>query len=262
MSAAPHIHAYRLEGDHIVPTGHSRGPWFDDQQHGGAVVGLMARCLEQVPSAQPMRFTRLTVDLSRPVPMVPMRVVARPLRDGRRVQSLEAVISIGDEPVSRAVATRIRVEPGLVPDDKVAPLYPEDVAPAFVDAGSGFPRVGADSFHQLLEVRADRDADGLKSSGWFRMAHPLVADEEPTPLVRLASVADFVSSSSKRLGPDWISINPEVSVQIEREPTGEWIAIETTVRLGNDGVGVSEAVVFDRSGRVGRTSKSVLNMRR
>ena len=77
-------------------------------------------------------------------------------------------------------------------------------------------------------------------------------------MVRLGSVADFVVSPASRLGPGWISINPEVSLQIEREPVGEWIAVNTTVRLGDEGLGVSEAVVYDRTRRIGRTSKSVL----
>ncbi len=259
---ADEIFAYRIEGDQVVPTDYSRGPWFDDQQHGGAVLGLMARCLERVPSAAPMRFTRLTVDLSRPVPLVPMTVVARPLRDGRRVQSLEAVIMVEGMAVSRAVATRIRVVPGLVPDELVAPLYPQDEAPPFPDSGAGYPELGHTRFDGCLEVRRERAVDGLRSLTWLRLSEPLVAGETPTPFVRLASVADFVSSSAQRLGPDWISINPEVSLQVEREPVGEWIAIASMIRLGDDGVGVSEAVVFDRSRRVGRTAKSVLNMRR
>jgi hypothetical protein len=255
------IHAFRIEGDTVYPTQYSRGPWFDDQQHGAAVCGLMARFLERVPSAQPMRFTRITIDLSRPVPMVPCRVIARPIRDGRRVQSIEAVIEVDGVVVSRAVGTRIRVDPGLVPDEMISPVYPQDEPPPWVEHETSYG--GAhDSFHACIDVRAEMQDDNLGSVAWYRLGQPLVEGEEPTPLVRLASVSDLVHSSAARLGPDWISINPEVSLQIEREPVGEWIAIVTTVRLGNDGVGVSEGVVFDRERRIGRTSKSTLNMPR
>jgi Acyl-CoA thioesterase C-terminal domain/Acyl-CoA thioesterase N-terminal domain len=255
------IYAFRLDGDTVIPTEYSRGPWFDDQQHGAAVCGLMARFLERVPSAQPMRFTRITTDMSRPVPMVPCKVTARPLRDGRRVQSLEAILEVDDKIVGRAVATRIRVEPGLVPADKVAPVYPEDEPPPWIAEESGYPQANT-SFHDCIEVRGGLDDDKLRGLSWLRLRHPLIKDEEPSPLVRLASVSDFVHSSAARLGRDWISINPEVSLQVERDIVGEWVAIQTTVRLDDDGLGVSEAVLFDRHRRVGRTSKSTLNMPR
>jgi hypothetical protein len=209
-----------------------------------------------------MRFTRITVDLSRAVPMVPCTVTARAVRDGRRVQSLEAVIEADGKVVSRAFGTRIRVEPGLVPDEKVAPLYPEDESPAWVEDGTTWSDETAGSFHSCLEVVEDWQEDRLGGVTWIRLQHPLVAGEEPSPLVRLGSVADLVQSASARLGPDWMAINPEVSLQIEREPVGEWIALNTTVRLGDDGIGVSEATVFDRERRVGRTAKSTLNVRR
>ena len=56
-----------------------------------------------------------------------------------------------------------------------------------------------------------------------------------------------------------ISINPEVSLQIERLPSSEWLCIESVVRFTADGVGLSSGVTFDRDARVAASSKSVLN---
>ena len=250
-----------MDGPRVRPTEYARGPWFPDQQHGAAVLGLLARFCEQVPSARPMRFTRITVDLSRAVPLEEVTVRAAARRDGRRVQSVEAVLAQGGEVLARAVATRIRAEPGLVPSDLPPPRYAGDVAPPFegrpITYDMGYP-----SFHDCLEIRAlDGDEYG-NDRVWYRLAHPLVMGEAPSPLVRVASVADMIQSSAARLGPGWISINPEVSVQIEREPVGEWLCNASTVRFTDDGTGVSSGVIFDRTGRVGASSKCVLNDRR
>lgn len=266
LTAARHlperaVAAYRVDGDRVSPTEHARGPWFPNQQHGAAVLALLARFLERVPAARPMRFTRVTVDLSRAVPMHDVTVCARARRDGRRVQGLEATLSDRDQVLVRAVATRIRVEAGLVPRDRLPPLYPADAAPSFAGDEISYD-MGYGSFHDCLEIRAlEPDASGNDRT-WYRLAHPVVEGETPTPFVRMAAVADMIMSSANLLGPDWISINPEVSLQIEREPEGEWLCNLSTVRFTDDGIGVSQGVMYDRAQRVGCSSKSVLNDRR
>ena len=253
--------AYVVDGDRVQPTDHARGPWFGDQQHGAALLGILTRFMERVPTAQPMRFTRITADLSRPVPMRPFTIRAEAVRDGRRVQSVQAAIEVDDRIVSRAFATRIRVDPGLVDAERIPPPRPDDEPPPFADVDTPYPLVDP-GFHHCLQVRQLDPEDPLGGRTWLRLAGPLVEGEEPSPVLRLASIADMITSSAGRLGPGWISINPEVSLQIEREPEGEWFCMTSTVRFGDDGVGTSEGIVHDRIRRVGRASKSVLNMRR
>ena len=260
MAERPAAAAYRLVEGLFRPTDHARGPWFAEQQHGAAVLALLARSLERAPSAQPMRFTRITADISRAVPMIDLTVDVDIRRDGRRVQSLEATITDGSEVFARAVATRIRVEPGLIEPSTLLTERVDDMAPPFgvteIDYDMGHP-----TFHDLLEIR---QLDGERGANrvWYRLAHPLIEGEELTPLVRMAATADMVQSSAVALGTGWMSINPEVSLQIEREPVGEWLCNASIVRFTDDGIGVSESVMFDRTRRVGASSKSVLNTRR
>jgi hypothetical protein len=252
--------AYVVDGSHVEPTGYARGPWFGEQQHGACVLGLLTRFLEQMPSYAPMRLTRITADLSRPVPVVPFVVETRALRDGRRVQSLEASFRVGDDVVSRAVATRIRVEPGLIADDVPPQPGPEDTAPPLAGASS-LHGLNSPCFQDCLETRELDEFDGHKGRYWFRLKGRLVAGEDTSPTVLVASVADNMMSSVTRLGEGWITINPEVSLQLERLPAGEWICIESTVRFDTEGIGMSEGVLFDRTGRIGRAAKSTLNYR-
>lgn len=252
---------YYTDGGTVVPTDWAKGPWFGDQQHGACVLGLLVRSMEQVPSYSPMRYTRITADLSRPVPMNPMTLEARALRDGKRVQSVEATVAVAGEVVSRAVGTRIRVEPGLVPEELIPPLDPEDKAPTLplMETPQG---VAGPSFQDCFEVRGLEGPNPSEGEIWYRLKTPLVLGEPVSRTVHLAATADMVMSSASRLGEDWVSINPEVSFQIERELVGDWICIASTPRFGDDGVGVSEAVLFDESGRIGRSAKSVLNFPR
>lgn len=255
------VAAYEVVGDRVRPTEHARGPWFSDQQHGAAVLALVARYLEGVPTPTAMRITRVTVDMSRAVPMREMVVRATARRSGTRVQSLEAVVHDGEQTYARAVATRIRTEDGLVDPDRLPPVYPEDVAPPFDGEPTTFDS-GYDSFHDCLEIRQSGTDSCGNGHAWFRLAHPVVAGEAPTPFVRIASVADMIMSSATRLGPEWMSINPEVTMQIERPHEDEWLCVSSTVRFTEDGVGMSEGIIYDSRRRIGRAAKSTLNTRR
>lgn len=252
---------YVVDEGVVIPTDWASGPWFGTQQHGACLLGLLAHFLEQVPTHAPMRFTRITADLSRPVPMEPMAVEARALRDGRRVQSLEATISVAGEIVSRALATRIRFEPGLVPGGIIPEGPAGDAAPPLASVETSY-RMSVPSFQDRVEARDLDNSAPTEWRTWHRLRGSLVEGEVASPTVRLASIADMVRSSSNVLGPDWISINPEVTLQIEREPLGEWICVVSTVRLTDDGIGMSEGVLYDESGRVGSSAKATLNYRR
>ena len=253
--------AYRVDGHQVFPTDYARGPWFDDQQHGAAILGLLTRFLERVPSREPMRFTRVVADMSRPVPMGPCTVYARALRDGRRVQSLEATIESDGKVVARATATRIRVDHDVLSEVELPPIDTADLAPPRPATKISYSK-DRTSFHDCLEIRSKGRPDDLHDETWFRLALPLVAGEETTPVVRLAAVADMILGSGWFLGEGWMSINPEVMLQVERHPVGEWICLRSVNRPAADGIGMSDGVLFDSTHRVGRSSKSVLNQRR
>jgi hypothetical protein len=97
-------------------------------------------------------------------------------------------------------------------------------------------------------------------STWFRLAGSLVRGEAPAPIVRSASVADLVPSSASRLGTGWISIIPELSLQIEREPRGEWICVSSTLRSGDE-TGAQTLAPRERRKPGGRSSHSSLHIR-
>src|SRR5205807_9765170 len=97
------------DGERFVPTGHTSGPWDARSQHGGAPAALLGRAIEALPSGAPMAAVRITVEILHPVPLVPLRVIARIERDGRRGQPASASPYAADEERCRASATRMRV---------------------------------------------------------------------------------------------------------------------------------------------------------
>jgi acyl-Coa thioesterase superfamily protein len=100
---------------------------------------------------------------------------------------------------------------------------------------------------------------GDKATAWFRFRRPLVAGEELSPLQRLAAAGDFGNGISNALSWDhYVFINPDLTLYIERRPAGEWICLDARTRIAAGGIGISESVLYDERGRVGRATQALL----
>ena len=95
------------------------------------------------------------------------------------------------------------------------------------------------------------------------MTSELVAGEPLTPALRASLSSEMVMTSGQMLSLDrYIVVNADISMSLTRLPVGEDIRITSTVRIGDDGYGVSEGELFDTHGRFGSASKSLLVDRR
>jgi hypothetical protein len=241
----------------FAPTELARGPWDPAAQHGGAPAALLARAVEGVASEIPMALVRLTFEFLRPVPLARLEVRTRILRPGRRVQLVEGTMHADDEEVARVTALRIRREdvPGPPPAADAAPAGPE--ASTLLEAPSERPTSFA---WNAMEIRFARGSfwEVGPSFAWFRLRCPLVAGEAPSPLQRLAAAGDFGNGIATAVS--WrthVFINPDLTLYVERLPAGEWVALDAITRVDGDGTGVSDSVLFDEGGRVGRAQQAL-----
>jgi hypothetical protein len=201
---------------------------------------------------------RVTYELLRPVPLGELRVSASVLRPGRRVQLLEGSMSGPDGvEVVRARALRVARAPVSASVGRVQRMSPGPEAGRLAE----FPhRVGPLFPVDAMEIRfvAGSFTEAGPSSAWFRLKVPLVAGEEPSGYQRLAAAADFPNGIATELDWNrWLFINPDLSIHIEREPVGEWIGLDASMRVAADGCGQSEAVLYDLDGRVGRSLQTL-----
>jgi hypothetical protein len=252
---------FHLDGDTVVPTELARGPWSPDAQHGGAPSALLAGMLERFETG-PGEFTaRLTVDLMRPVPLRPLRLERTLVRPGKKVQIVQGSLFDGGTEVVRAVALRMRVvEPGyrdLGERSTAAPLPPPGEATTFPFA-AGRPN-GFWNVVELSPAIGSFGAPAGRTAVWFRLRVPVVAGEEPSPLQRVAAVADFGNGMGMAIDRERFSfINPDLTVILHREPVGEWVALDGASYAEGSGVGVAETVLHDEQGRIGRGVQTII----
>lgn len=247
---------FERHGDHFIATGLARGPWDPNAQHGGAPAALLGGELERHEPNPDLRIVRITYELLRPVPLGELYVQTELARPGRRVQLLEATLSAPDgTPLVKARALRVARAPvSAGTATEPAPQPPETAPPAPAPWGDEALPGGA------VELRFT--SGGLNEVGpataWFRLRVPVIAGEEPTPLQRLLVAADFPNGISSELDwNDWLFINPDLTVYIERDPVGEWVALQAQTRIIEGETALAQATIFDTTGRIGRSLQSL-----
>jgi len=250
---------FAREGDLFRPTEAALSPWSQEALHGGPPTMLLAREIERFPAEQAMFVARLTIELMRPVGMVPLAVKARLLRPGRKIQLVEASLWNGQVEVARAAAVRIRETAVSVPHDDEPPPHgpPESVVDPAVPSYRGGP-----AYHRLgVEVRIPTGLLGRLGPcwGWFRLKLPVVPGEEPSGLQRICAAADFPNGISNVVEPErMMYINPDLTVYVHRLPVDEWVYVDARTWLEPHGTGFAEGALYDRRGRLGRSLQSLL----
>ena len=74
----------------------------------------------------------------------------------------------------------------------------------------------------------------------------------------LAAAADFGNGVSHVVDFDrFLFVNLDLSIEITREPRGEWIGLAARTELGDDGTGVARSVLHDADGVVGRAAQTL-----
>ncbi len=254
---------FHPDGDRFVPTELTRGPWDPDAMHGGAPAALLARAIERFEPGPAPHVARLTIDLLRPVPLVPLEVRSRFLRPGKKVQIVESSVVANGTEVVRASALRLREAPLELPTGTDA-----------ADAGGLPPPGSPDTFEGRSEVTFGQAVDISHATGgfgvpgpagvWFRLRVPVVAGEAVTPLVRVAAAADFGNGISSPLdwNEGWTFINPDLTVYLHRLPVSDWVGLDAVTWPDARGVAVADSGLYDTRGRIGRAVQSLLLDRR
>jgi len=256
---AEHGALFYVDGETIVPTVLSRGPWYPGTLHGGPPCALLAWALERHDPGPASFVARLTVDLLRPVPLAPMQLEVRTSRPGRKVQWLEGALLAEGVEVARATALRLRPADGEVDvhvaDVVAVPPLPETLEPYIFELVRD---VGYWTANDLRPVEGSFAVPG-PGSAWLRLLCPVVAGEELTPLQRVAAAADFGSGVGHPVATaGGGAINPDVTITVHRDLVGEWVGLESRGWAHDDGVGMVESLICDRSGTLGRAVQTLL----
>jgi hypothetical protein len=207
------------DGDTVVPSVFTRGPWDPGLLHGGAVGALFAETAQEVmvDDGEPVR---LTIDLLKPVPLRPMTVATEVVRTGRRLQLIDTSLRFEGALVARASLLALRRQPLEVADLNPPTNAPDDAPDDADESWARDPDTesfvgGGQDFRFLFRV------DGLgEGTAWFRLRRDVFdGGKPPSPLARAAAASDVGGAVSARRGesfPNVSFINADISVHLAR----------------------------------------------
>jgi hypothetical protein len=268
------------QGGRFVPTEQARGPWDPGALHGGAPGALITAALERMEPGAELPLARLSFEFLRPVPMAPLELTTRITRPGRRVQALEADLHADGVHVCRARALRVLPVPLQLPELAAQQVQGRD-RPQLRGPKDGHEvRFGLDDVERAsfaataMEMRflqggpaIARDRPTSSELGpatvWMRLRHPLTPEQQATPTARLVAAADFSNGVSAVLPfGEYLFINADLAISLDRRPTGEWIALQARTLLHPGGIGWAQSTLHDQHGPVGVATQTLVVQRR
>jgi hypothetical protein len=251
---------FTIDGEWFRPTENARGPWDPNACHAGPPAGLLARASELlVPDQQ---LVRLTVELTRPIPYAGFRIDAAVTRKGRTVSTTEmTVVDVDGRPVVSARGMHLSAtEQGELPSARSStPRLSESEPGRFPIAAGGH---GLATFARAVEMRypPGHSPTPGPTQAWMRTV-PLLGDEAPSPFQRICPLADCGNAISRNADPIPLTfVNTDLTILLHRPPVGEWLGMDSVSRWEPSGIGMSDSLLFDDEGPVGRALQ-VLSIR-
>ncbi|WP_425556593.1 thioesterase family protein [Garicola koreensis] len=246
----------RIDDTRFRATEHVSGAWNEQEQHIAPALGLMAHVLELHRDARRedrMRISSLHYDILGPVPVGEVDVVCRVVRPGRTIELVEVELSYQQRTI---VLLRSWLLAEFDADHVQGGDLPRITGPQSFepwDATSLWPG----GLIRSIEGRRREESPG-RAQAWIRTAHALVADEQVSDTARFIGLFDVSNGVAVRAKPDEVVFpNVELTAQLFRDPTGEWVGYDTTVTFGPDGRGLTHTIIHDQSGPIGAVTQAL-----
>ena len=240
----------------------TRGPWHPDHQHAGPPSALICRAIERVAAPEGLtHLARLTVNLFRPAPIGECRIEATPDYLGRNAGHYSGRLIAEGKDIARFTALMQREDDLPIPDG--TPGHPPPQAPKPPQES---PVVSMRFRADVTRLRAPGREQARRGAGfstdrraaWFRMNHPLVKGETPSPYQRVAVAADSGNGISAALDfSKYVFVNCDLTINLFRRPFGEWICLQSRSLLGGNGCGLAESALYDEHGLIGRATQTL-----
>ena len=236
--------------NHWQPSALAAGPFAGLQ--GGAVASLLTAEIEALADR---RAWGTAISASawflRPTPMAELRSRLAIVTEGGRVSVVDNTLWAAgeDQPCATVRVTLLRERAVEIPGFTEA-------ASATVDP-TQFPLRTVKAAHGrrwFMDAMEARVGNGV---AWFRLDHAIIAGGGP--LSSVLGPADWTHGIARPVQNVVADPNPNLTVQLFRQPQGAWVGVEAQTRWRpSGGLGTGSGVLRDIHGEIGRVSMSVV----
>lgn len=237
------------------PTIHVQGAWNEHEQHLAASAGLMVHCIEQHEAREDMQLAKVTFDVYGFIPLRPTLVHVRTIRPGRTIELVEAEFTVDGRTIIVARAWRLsKQDSSPVAGADLEPMPPIEQCERF-EMSDMWPG----GFIRSVE-RFDAPPGYVpgRNRVWLRTKLPVVLGEDVSATTHFLSVIDGANGIAVREDPRaWMFPNVDLTVHLMREPDPSATGFDTTVGMGETGLGITMTTLHDIHGPVGRVAQSL-----
>lgn len=251
------------QGNTFTPTEKALGPWGPGMLHGGASAGLIGHALDEASGRDELQFARVSLDMFRPVPQVPLTVESRIVRDGKRVQIIDVSVFGNGKEVARGTGLKmcpkaIELPDGMSVSDETLPS-PDSLATVSI-MGTKKPEEIPPGLHFNLETKRVCGFAGQgEGKAWFRMPVPVVAHKPMSPFVHMCLISDFGNGTGQFYVKNSAgSINADITLYLHRIPESDWVGFSSKAHMQLNGIGVILTNLCDTKGPIGHISQAIM----
>jgi hypothetical protein len=226
------------------------GPWDPGLAHGSPPAALLAHAIERAHPRPDLRLARIAYDFHGVVPAAPVSITTEIVRPGARIELARATLTAAGRVAMEARVWRIAAGPDRapeVPDQRALPPFGgEPARRLFGDLRFGYGealewRFAEGAFHELGPATV-----------WARPRISLVDAEAASPIERLLLMVDSANGISAELPPSRFTFVPvELTVSVRRHPRTDWVGMRARTFVEPDGIGQTQAELFDEDGWIG-----------
>lgn len=246
----------RIDSTRFQATEHVSGAWNEQEQHIAPALGLMAHVMEldrDERRSDQLRISGLHYDILGPVPVGEVEVTCRVLRPGRTIELVEAELSYQGRAI---VLLRGWLLAEFSSDHVQGSDFPQLPDPESFEPWEASSLWPGGMIRSIQGTRREI-ADG-RAQAWIRTDHALVADEPVSDVARFIGLFDLSNGLAVRADPsDVLFPNVELTAQLFRDPSGQWVGYDTTVSFGPDGRGLTHTIIHDEDGPVGAVTQGL-----
>lgn len=243
-----------------MPNIHAQGAWNEHEQHMAPVTGVLCAELERHAPRDDVRVGRISLDILGLIAFDEFAITTATIRAGRTIELVESRLQAQGKTCVvarswRMATTDSRAIAAL--EDGAAATSPQALAPwaGMAHWGGGYIA----SIETRTDPRSHRAGRGLV---WVHNALEMVEGQATSDFVRLMGMVDTANGVAPRLQNEgrWAFPNLDLQIHLYRLPRGQWLGMDAMQQFGEDGIGLSSAVLYDAVGSFGR-SEQILTLR-
>lgn len=247
---------------HYQPTKHAQGAWNEHEQHMAPATGVLTAELNGYAPQDNMRIARISLDILGLIPLDDFTITTRCIRPGKTIELIEAVMSSRGRDAIIARAWRLMTQDtseiaGI--EDQQSAHKPEDLSAW--DGMKGWPG----GFIESVRLVTDTQRRPGRGMIWITNDVEMVEGIPTDDLVHLLGMVDTANGVVPRVGLglsklEWMFPNTDLQIHMHRAPRGRWLGIDAIQQYGDDGIGLTSAILHDTQGPFGR-SEQILTIR-